>query len=76
LDYQERVEFLRCLAVDNLLPDFMAVGLFHLIRLAGRVKVTRSGKTNMVSVYDIMVGDILHLEAGDSIPAASLPCRR
>jgi Ca2+-transporting ATPase len=23
----------------------------------------------MVSVYDIMVGDILHLEAGDSIPA-------
>ncbi|KZN91814.1 Calcium-transporting ATPase [Penicillium chrysogenum] len=33
------------------------------------VKVTRSGKTNMVSVYDIMVGDILHLEAGDSIPA-------
>ncbi|KAG0159410.1 hypothetical protein PDIDSM_6932 [Penicillium digitatum] len=33
------------------------------------VKVTRSGKTDMVSVYDIMVGDILHLEAGDSIPA-------
>ncbi|KAJ5514091.1 hypothetical protein N7463_003643 [Penicillium fimorum] len=33
------------------------------------VKVTRSGKTNMVSIYDIMVGDILHLEAGDSIPA-------
>ncbi|KAJ5507754.1 hypothetical protein N7527_009897 [Penicillium freii] len=33
------------------------------------VKVTRSGKTDMVSVYDIMVGDIIHLEAGDSIPA-------
>ncbi|KAJ5944088.1 hypothetical protein N7516_004256 [Penicillium verrucosum] len=33
------------------------------------VKVTRSGKTDMVSIYDIMVGDILHLEAGDSIPA-------
>ncbi|CAG8888006.1 unnamed protein product [Penicillium egyptiacum] len=31
--------------------------------------ITRSGKTDMVSVYDIMVGDILHLEAGDSIPA-------
>ncbi|KAJ5774005.1 hypothetical protein N7457_008901 [Penicillium paradoxum] len=33
------------------------------------VTVSRSGKTSMVSVYDIMVGDILHLEAGDSIPA-------
>ncbi|KAJ5978812.1 hypothetical protein N7501_002154 [Penicillium viridicatum] len=33
------------------------------------VKVTRSGKTDMVSIYDIMVGDIIHLEAGDSIPA-------
>ncbi|KAJ5163615.1 ATPase P-type K/Mg/Cd/Cu/Zn/Na/Ca/Na/H-transporter [Penicillium coprophilum] len=33
------------------------------------VKVTRSGKTNMISIYDIMVGDILHLEAGDAIPA-------
>lgn len=33
------------------------------------VKVTRSGKTDMLSIYDIMVGDILHLEAGDSIPA-------
>ncbi|CAI7580512.1 unnamed protein product [Penicillium glandicola] len=33
------------------------------------VKVTRSGKTAMVSIYDIMVGDILHLEAGNSIPA-------
>ncbi|KAJ5130506.1 uncharacterized protein N7515_006545 [Penicillium bovifimosum] len=33
------------------------------------VKVTRSGKTSMISVYDILVGDILHLEAGDSIPA-------
>ncbi|KAJ5835037.1 ATPase P-type K/Mg/Cd/Cu/Zn/Na/Ca/Na/H-transporter [Penicillium robsamsonii] len=33
------------------------------------VKITRSGKTNMISIYDIMVGDIIHLEAGDSIPA-------
>ncbi|KAJ5963049.1 hypothetical protein N7481_013354 [Penicillium waksmanii] len=33
------------------------------------VKVIRSGKSMMISVYDIMVGDILHLESGDSIPA-------
>ncbi|KAJ5155820.1 hypothetical protein N7492_008623 [Penicillium capsulatum] len=33
------------------------------------VKVVRSGKSTMVSIYDIMVGDVLHLEPGDSIPA-------
>ncbi|KAJ5341137.1 hypothetical protein N7541_010261 [Penicillium brevicompactum] len=33
------------------------------------VKVVRSGKSSMLSVYDLMVGDVLHLEAGDSIPA-------
>ncbi|KAJ5267043.1 hypothetical protein N7478_009851 [Penicillium angulare] len=33
------------------------------------VKVVRSGKSMMISVYDITVGDVLHLEPGDSIPA-------
>ncbi|CAG7959590.1 unnamed protein product [Penicillium olsonii] len=33
------------------------------------VKVIRSGKSTMLSIYDLMVGDVLHLEAGDSIPA-------
>ncbi|KAJ5749154.1 uncharacterized protein N7511_010850 [Penicillium nucicola] len=33
------------------------------------VKVTRSGKSTMVSIYDILVGDVLHLEPGDAIPA-------
>ncbi|KAL8835132.1 MAG: hypothetical protein Q9170_003437 [Blastenia crenularia] len=33
------------------------------------VKAIRSGKSIMISVYDVMVGDILHLESGDSIPA-------
>ncbi|CAG7982415.1 unnamed protein product [Penicillium salamii] len=33
------------------------------------VKVVRSGKSTMLSIYDLMVGDVLHLEAGDSIPA-------
>ncbi|KAJ5918452.1 hypothetical protein N7466_010444 [Penicillium verhagenii] len=33
------------------------------------VKVIRSGRSMMVSVYEIMVGDVLHLEPGDSIPA-------
>ncbi|KAJ5103435.1 hypothetical protein N7532_003964 [Penicillium argentinense] len=33
------------------------------------VTVVRSGKSMKISVYDIMVGDILHLEPGDSIPA-------
>ncbi|KAJ5742347.1 hypothetical protein N7533_011756 [Penicillium manginii] len=33
------------------------------------VKVIRSGKSRMMSVYEVMVGDVLHLESGDSIPA-------
>ena len=33
------------------------------------VKVIRSGKSIMISVFDIMVGDVLHLESGDSVPA-------
>ncbi|RDW77468.1 calcium-transporting ATPase-3 [Coleophoma cylindrospora] len=33
------------------------------------VKAVRSGKTVMISVYDITVGDVLHLEPGDAIPA-------
>lgn len=32
------------------------------------VKVIRSGKSREISVYDIMVGDIMHLEPGDMIP--------
>ncbi|KAL8831314.1 MAG: hypothetical protein Q9191_000933 [Dirinaria sp. TL-2023a] len=34
-----------------------------------QVKAIRSGKSIMISVFDIMVGDVLHLESGDSIPA-------
>ncbi len=33
------------------------------------VKVMRSGKSLLVSVHDITVGDVLHLEPGDAIPA-------
>ncbi|KAF2010223.1 calcium-translocating P-type ATPase [Aaosphaeria arxii CBS 175.79] len=33
------------------------------------VKVVRSGKSFTISVYDILVGDILHIEPGDLIPA-------
>ncbi|MCJ1387277.1 plasma membrane calcium [Xylographa bjoerkii] len=33
------------------------------------IKVIRSGRTTEVSVFDIMVGDVIHLEAGDLIPA-------
>jgi P-type Ca2+ transporter type 2C len=32
------------------------------------VKVVRSGKSQEISVYDILVGDVLHLEPGDVIP--------
>lgn len=32
------------------------------------VKAVRSGKTIEISVYDILVGDVLHLEPGDMIP--------
>ncbi|KAL8807408.1 MAG: hypothetical protein Q9182_000747 [Xanthomendoza sp. 2 TL-2023] len=34
-----------------------------------QVKAVRSGKSVMISVFDVTVGDILHLESGDSIPA-------
>ena len=32
------------------------------------IKVTRSGKAIMISVYDILAGDIIHMEPGDVIP--------
>lgn len=34
-----------------------------------QVKAIRSGKSVLISVYDVMVGDVLHLESGDSVPA-------
>lgn len=34
-----------------------------------QVKAIRSGKSILISVFDVMVGDVLHLESGDSIPA-------
>ncbi|GES58419.1 calcium-transporting ATPase 2 [Aspergillus terreus] len=33
------------------------------------VKAVRSGKVAMISIFDITVGDVLHVEPGDSIPA-------
>lgn len=33
------------------------------------VKVIRSGKSMKMSIHNVLVGDILHLEPGDSIPA-------
>ncbi|CAI6332578.1 unnamed protein product [Periconia digitata] len=33
------------------------------------VKVIRSGKSFTISVYDVLVGDVLHMEPGDLIPA-------
>ncbi|KAL6240788.1 plasma membrane calcium [Rhinocladiella similis] len=33
------------------------------------VKVIRSGKSIQISVYDVTVGDVLHLEPGDAVPA-------
>lgn len=32
------------------------------------IKVIRSGRSFLISVYDILVGDILHLEPGDLVP--------
>ena len=32
------------------------------------IKVIRSGKSQEISVHDILVGDVVHLEAGDAIP--------
>ncbi|KAL9114365.1 MAG: hypothetical protein Q9187_007489, partial [Circinaria calcarea] len=33
-----------------------------------QVKAIRSGKTVFISVYDVTVGDVLHLESGDAVP--------
>jgi Ca2+-transporting ATPase len=33
-----------------------------------QVKVIRSGKTMEISVYDVLVGDVMHLDPGDLIP--------
>lgn len=35
----------------------------------GSVAVTRSGKTIVISVFDVLVGDVVRLEAGDVVPA-------
>ena len=32
------------------------------------IKVTRSGRITTISVYDVLAGDIIHLEPGDIIP--------
>ncbi|KAH6633790.1 plasma membrane calcium-transporting ATPase 2 [Boeremia exigua] len=32
------------------------------------IKVTRSGKAVMISVYDVLVGDVIHMEPGDVVP--------
>jgi len=32
------------------------------------IKVTRSGRIIMISIYDVLAGDIIHLEPGDVIP--------
>ena len=34
-----------------------------------QVKAIRSGKSLVISVFDVVVGDVLHLESGDSVPA-------
>ena len=37
-----------------------------------QVKAVRSGKSVMLSIFDVTVGDVLHLESGDSLPADGL----
>ena len=34
----------------------------------GEIKVTRSGKTVVISICDVLVGDLVHLEPGDIVP--------
>ncbi len=34
-----------------------------------QVKAVRSGKSVLISVFDVVVGDVIHMESGDSIPA-------
>ncbi|MCJ1452713.1 plasma membrane calcium [Mycoblastus sanguinarius] len=34
-----------------------------------QVKAVRSGKSVVISIFDVMVGDVIHLESGDSVPS-------
>ncbi|KAJ0369171.1 hypothetical protein COL154_002051 [Colletotrichum chrysophilum] len=36
------------------------------------VTVVRSGKHQSISIFDVLVGDVLHIEAGDVVPADSI----
>ncbi|KAI9850217.1 MAG: hypothetical protein M1838_005987 [Thelocarpon superellum] len=35
---------------------------------SGNVKVIRSGRSQEISIYDVMVGDVMHLAPGDVVP--------
>lgn len=39
------------------------------------VKVIRSGKSQEISIYDILVGDVMHLEPGDLVPVDGILIR-
>ncbi len=39
------------------------------------VKVLRKGKIRNVSVFDLLVGDVLQIEEGDIIPVDGIVCK-
>ncbi|RSL57100.1 hypothetical protein CEP51_014292 [Fusarium floridanum] len=74
VDWVEGVAICVAIAIVTLvgsLNDWQKERAF--IRLSAKkedreVKVIRSGKSFMISVYDVLVGDVLYLEPGDLVP--------
>ncbi|KAF9876798.1 calcium-translocating P-type ATPase [Colletotrichum karsti] len=74
VDYVEGLAILFAIAIVTLVGsvnDWQKERAF--VRLSAKkderdIKVTRSGKPIMISVHDLLVGDVLHLEPGDLVP--------
>ncbi|KAF7547256.1 hypothetical protein G7046_g9059 [Stylonectria norvegica] len=77
---EPRVEWVEGVAIIVAIVIVVAVGTlndWHMQRQFSRlnkktgdrsVNVIRSGKTQEISIYDLMVGDVMHLATGDIVP--------
>jgi Ca2+-transporting ATPase len=71
-DWQKERQFAKLNKRVGYSPHYCSINKANRVFLQNNdheVKAVRSGKATMISIYDVMAGDILHLEPGDSIPA-------
>lgn len=69
-DWQKERQFAKLnKRVGGMTSTFVNVVLTMSQNSDREVKAVRSGKVAMISIFDITVGDVLHLEPGDSVPA-------